>query len=540
MKIIIDLQGNQSTGSRNRGIGRYSLSITKAILKNKKDHQVLIVLSNLFQENIALIKEELQDFIAEKNIYVWDAPLNVSFIDANNDTKRKDAQYLRETFLASLNPDMVFITSLFEGLMDDAVTSIGLMKYNIPTAVVLYDLIPLIHSSPYLDNVDVNRWYREKITHLQKADLLLSISDSSRNEAIKYLNTPCEKVINIGTAADEQFQKIDISAQLQSDVLLRYKLTKDFLMYTGGIDHRKNIEGLIRSYALLSLSIRNEHQLAIVCSINDEQRKTLNTLAKSLGLKEEELIFTGYIKEDDLIVLYNLCKAFIFPSWHEGFGLPALEAMHCGAPVIASDKSSLPEVIGLEDALFDSLNDNKMSQKIEQILTDESFRKRLISHGEKQCEKFSWDQSAKKAIQAFESFIQNQKAPLIQKENMKQKLAYFSPMPPQRSGIADYSLELLSYLSDYYDIDIIVEDMNSIDKDILEKYSLETIDYFEDNVSKYQRKLYHFGNSHFHKYMFDLLAKYQGTVVLHDFYLGHVIDSMGVLDQQMFVSHSYT
>jgi len=535
VKIIIDLQGNQSTGSRNRGIGRYSLSITKAILLNKKNHEVLIVLSNLFQENIYSIKEELKDYIEEKDIYVWDAPLNVSFMDKNNDTRRKNAQYLRETFLASLDPDMVFITSLFEGLVDDAITSIGLMNYNIPTAVILYDLIPLIHSSPYLDNPDVNRWYREKITYLQKADLLLSISDSSRNEAIKYLNTPSEIVINIGTAADEQFKKINISEELKKQILNKYHLTKDFLMYTGGIDHRKNIEGLIRSYALLSNSIREKHQLAIVCSINDQQRETLNKLTKSLSL-EEEIIFTGYIEENHLIVLYNLCKAFIFPSWHEGFGLPALEAMHCGAPVIASDKSSLPEVIGLSEALFNSLDDNEMSKKITQILTDESFREHLISHAEKQIKNFSWDKSAKKAIKAFENFMDNKKS----QDAEKQILAYFSPIAPQKSGIADYSAELLPYLKKYYDIEIIVEDINIVHKDITEQYSIHDIKYFEKNATKYTRILYHFGNSHFHQHMFSLLREYSGVVVLHDFYLGHAIDSMGSLDKELYLSHGYT
>ena len=213
MKIIIDLQGAQSTGSRNRGIGRYSLSITKAMLQNKRNHEIILVLSNLFQETIDLIKDEFEEYIDEKNIYVWNAPNNVSYIDTKNDTSRKNAEYIRETFLASLQPDIIFVTSLFEGLIDDAVTSINLMKYNIPTAVILYDLIPLINSSPYLDNSDVKRWYEAKIEHLKKANLLLSISESSKKEALDYLHFSSDNVINISTAADSQFKKIDFSKE---------------------------------------------------------------------------------------------------------------------------------------------------------------------------------------------------------------------------------------------------------------------------------------------------------------------------------------
>ncbi len=539
MKIIIDLQGAQSTGSRNRGIGRYSLSITKAMLQNKRNHEIILVLSNLFQETIDLIKDEFEDYIDEKNIYVWNAPNNVSYIDTKNDTSRKNAEYIRETFLASLQPDIIFVTSLFEGLIDDAVTSINLMKYNIPTAVILYDLIPLINSSPYLDNSDVKRWYEAKIEHLKKANLLLSISESSKKEALDYLHFSSDNVINISTAADSQFKKIDFSKEKSDEILSRYRLTKSFLMYTGGIDHRKNIEGLIRSYALLNQSIRDEHQLAIVCSINDEQKEILASLTKSLGLQKEEVIFTDYIPEDDLIALYNLCKAFIFPSWHEGFGLPALEAMNCGAAVIASNRSSLPEVIGFNDALFNSLDDIEMSKKIEEVLMNELFRNTLISHGKEQIKKFSWESSAKKALDALENFIEKEESKSVEKVKSKLKLAYLSPLPPQKSGISDYSMELLPYLSQHYDIDIIVEDVNILGKHITQNYTINNIKYFEENAHQYNRILYHFGNSHFHKHMFNLLEKYPGTVVLHDFYLSHVIDSMSLLDQELYYSHGY-
>ena len=539
MKIIIDLQGAQSTGSRNRGIGRYSLSITKAILEIKKEHEVVIVLSSLFLEEINLIRYELKDYIEEKNIRIWSAPSGVTFIEPSHNQHRKNAELIRETFIASLNPDIVLITSLFEGLVDDAVTSVGLMNYSIPTAVILYDLIPLINSKPYLDNPDVKRWYEEKIEHLKRADLLLSISESSKQEAIKYLKFSDNNVVNISTASDSQFKKIELSENQKNEVLKKYHFNKEFLMYTGGIDHRKNIEGLIRSYALLTKSIRSEHQLAIVCSISDDQRLILNSLTKSVGLNENEVIFTGYIPEDDLVSLYNLCKAFIFPSWHEGFGLPALEAMNCGAPVIASNRSSLPEVIGLDDALFDSLDDNIMSKKIEQILTDETFREKLIEHANIQIEKFSWEQSAKKAIDALEIFIDKHEKRKIDKPINRLKLAYVSPLPPQKSGISDYSAELLPFLNEYYDIDVIVEQESISDDWINKNLSVHNTEWFKNNAITYDRILYHFGNSHFHQHMFGLINEYPGTVVLHDFYLGHVIDSMGILNNELYYSHGY-
>jgi glycosyltransferase involved in cell wall biosynthesis len=115
--------------------------------------------------------------------------------------------------------------------------------------------------------------------------------------------------------------------------------------------------------------------LAIVgANLTLNSRGALETLAKEKGLKAEELVLTGFVPEEDLLTLYGLCKAFVFPSWHEGFGLPALEAMTCGRAVIGANTSSLPEVRGRDDALFDPMNDTSITEKLAQVLTDDTFR----------------------------------------------------------------------------------------------------------------------------------------------------------------------
>jgi glycosyltransferase involved in cell wall biosynthesis len=525
LKIIIDLQGSQSTTNKNRGIGRYSLSITKSIIKNKKEHEVLVVLSSLLPKEAEEIIEELKEILPLKHIHIWQATKKTSFLNSSA-SERKSLELSRDLFLETLNPDVIYITSLFEGLVDSTTTSISNIR-NTDTliATTLYDLIPLINEKPYLDNSDVKRWYLEKIEHLKRADLLLAISGSSRQEALDYIDAIPEKVANIGTAADSQFQKIEISTQEKESLFKRYGIKHSFLMYTGGIDHRKNIEGLIEAYALLSPKIRDEHQLAIVCSIQNEQKEVLETLVTSLGLELEEVIFTGFISEEDLIALYNLCKAFIFPSWHEGFGLPALEAMWCGAPVIAANTSSLPEVIGLKEALFDPHSTESMSDTIIKVLTDENFRKNLIAHASKQIEKFSWDISAKKAIEAFENARKGNVSP--KDSTIKRlRLAYISPLPPERSGISDYSAELLPELHKYYDIDVVVEQTSVEDLWINKHCQILNVTSFKNNLHHYDRVLYHFGNSSFHQHMFQLLIDIPGVVVLHDFFLSGISNYM--------------
>lgn len=117
------------------------------------------------------------------------------------------------------------------------------------------------------------------------------------------------------------------------------------------------------------------HQLAIVCSFNDEDKAKLRTLAAEHGLPSDALVLTGFVTDEDLLTLYNLCKLFVFPSWHEGFGLPILEAMRCGAPALGSNRSSIPEVLGWEEALFDPMDDLSIRDAMLRALTDKNFMK---------------------------------------------------------------------------------------------------------------------------------------------------------------------
>ena len=143
-------------------------------------------------------------------------------------------------------------------------------------------------------------------------------------------------------------------------------------MYTAGIDHRKNIEGLIHGYALLPDEIRRNHHLAIVCAAQAESISAIKQHARKQG-GEDEFLLTGFVSDEDLLVLYNICSGFCFPSFHEGFGLPALEAMQCGAATIGSNASSIPEVIGRTDALFDPHDKIDIARLLHRLLTDANY-----------------------------------------------------------------------------------------------------------------------------------------------------------------------
>lgn len=522
MRIVIDMQGAQ-TESRFRGIGRYALSFAQGIVRNRGEHEVILALSGLFPDTIEFIRTAFDGLLPQENIRVWYAPGPIAEGYTENNARREVAELIREAFLASLQPDVTHVSSLFEGYCDDAVTSIGRFDQSTPVSVTLYDLIPLLNPDHYLKpNPSYSKYYWRKVDHLKQASVLLSISEYSRHEGLEHLGTQESHIVNVSTAIEEHFQPLQINDDITTELRRKFGLDRPFIMYTGGADERKNLPRLIQAYAALPASLRAGYQLLIAGKISQGDLARLQYVAKSSGLTPDELCFIGYVTDKELIQLYNLCKLFVFPSWHEGFGLPVLEAMACGAPVIAANTSSLPEVIGLDAGLFDPLDVSAMATKMAQALEDDTFRATLRQHGLQQAKRFSWDESAKRAIAAWESLQKSrpQQNPASQPIGRKPRLAFVSPLPPERTGIADYCAELLPALGEHYAIELIVV-QDRVDTSWANEHPsrVHDVTWLRTHADEIDRVVYQIGNSPFHQHMLPLLREIPGTVVLHDFYL---------------------
>ncbi len=524
MRLVIDMQGAQ-TSSRFRGIGRYTMSLVNAMARLGDGHEILLALNGAYPDTIDLIRAAYAGLLPADAIRVWEPFTPSGGPDVVSASRRQVSEMMREAFFSSLSPDVVLVTSLFEGFRDEAITSINAFTGTLPTAVILYDLIPLIHRDTYLSEPDHARWYYGKLDHLRRADLLLSISASAGQEAIDWLNFPQRHVVNISSACDEHFRPMPVTNNERTHLQAAYGITRPFVMYTGGIDHRKNIEGLIRAFAQLPPALRHAHQLAVVCSIHQSDRECLIQLARESGLADGELVLTGYVPEADLLRLYNACTLFVFPSWHEGLGLPALEAMACGRAVIAANSSSLPEVIGRQDALFAPHDDAAVAAKMTEVLENPAFRTALEQHGLDQARKFSWDESARRAWTALTTLHQETQAKnhAVFLPSKRPRLAFVSPLPPEKTGIADYSAELLPELARHYDITVIVEQNGVEDPWIQANTPIHDSIWLRANAHRFDRIVYQFGNSPLHAHMFDLLAEIPGVVVLHDFYLSGTV-----------------
>jgi len=405
VRIVVDMQGAQSS-SRFRGIGRFTMSMVHALVRNVGDHEIVLVLNGLLADTIEPIRAAFNDQLPVDAVRVWHAPGPTIEREGGNGPRREVAEVLREAFIASLEPDIIVVMSLFEGFRDNSVTSIGRFSMSAPVAVVFYDLIPLLNAVQYLDpDPDYRAHYHRKLADLRRARLIMAISDAAKDEAVTHAVAPGATVITTPLAADDHFRQVHITAEQERSLRDRFGLPKPYVMYSGGADERKNLVRLVRAFGGLEPAIRDAYQLLLAGPIGDLEVAILRGEAERGGLAAGSLVFTGFASEDDLVALYNLCHAFVFPSWHEGFGLPPLEAMACGAPVIGSNVSSIPEVIARADALFDPFDEGSIRDRLTQVLSDEGYRQSLIRHGLVNARRYSWDASARSAIGAFEDLV---------------------------------------------------------------------------------------------------------------------------------------
>jgi glycosyltransferase involved in cell wall biosynthesis len=399
------MQGAQ-TESRFRGIGRYSVSLAQGIVRNRGEHEVYLLLNGMLSEGIEAIRAAFVGLLPQSHIRVWYAEGPVAGINPANHSRHEVAKMVRQAAIDELQPDVLHITSAVEGFIDDAVIGCPPANKRAIVSATLYDLIPLTNPQQYLDHADYKQYYMGIVGSFKDHGVLLAISECARQEALSLLPLEQDKVFNVSGAADEIFRPVNLTDEACSELKAKFGLRDAFVLYSGGADERKNLSRLIAAFADVKREVK-DIQLVFAGKMSQHIIERYRGEALDQGLHETDLVFTGFITDDELVALYNTCRLYVFPSWHEGFGLPPLEAMKCGAPVIGANTSSVPEVIGWDEATFDPLDTASIAQKMNQALVDDEFRQAMISRGLERAKLFSWDLTGKAAIAAFEQRLKS-------------------------------------------------------------------------------------------------------------------------------------
>jgi glycosyltransferase involved in cell wall biosynthesis len=509
VRIGIEVFGTQ-TGSRLRGIGRYSRNLLAALLaRDAVNDYVLYAQEGLPTAQIPTAPNAVVRLVRPES--------------ARGETTL--AQVMER--LAETNPDGLDVLLLLNPLemavgFDLPARPLGGLKM----AAVVYDLIPLVQEEETFDvwGERIARRYLQGLDRLRSYDVLLAISESTRRDVVSFLKLSPDRVVAVGAASDGRFFVPDHAEPMPAEsraLLHALGITRPFVYSVGSLEYRKNLWGLIDAFAMLPERLRRAHQLVLTYALPEVDQGRVRRYAWERGIADP-LVLTDRLGDRALRILYQRCAAFVFPSFYEGFGLPILEAMHCGAPVIAGNNSSQIEVVGDAALLFNPADAGELAAQLVRVLDDPGRAHELGERAVVQARRFRWDETAGKALDVLTQL--RAVGPSVHRRparrpTPRRRIAFFSPLPPLRSGVSDYAARLLNELKRRYVIDL-YHDLGYVPHMALGAHDLACYDYrlFERNARAlgYHAVVYQVGNSPYHAYMYDTLLRHPGIVTLHE------------------------
>jgi len=280
-----------------------------------------------------------------------------------------------------------------------------------PTVVTIHDVIPLVFPEFFPKGIKGNlKLYLQKMA-LKGVKRIITDSENSKKDIFKYLNYPLEKIEVVYLSHSPEFKPIK-SKSLLEKIREKYHLRGKFVLYVGDVNYNKNILGLIKAFSGLKKQKENKNlKLVLIGKAFREkglkETKEIRKLIGSLGLKREVRCL-GWVENEDLVGIYNLASVYCQPSFYEGFGLPVLEAMACGTPVVSAKTASLPEIASEATIMIDPYNMKSIVDGLNNVLNNPLTAQMLSKKGLRQAEKFSWEKTAQKTYEVYQKVVQEQ------------------------------------------------------------------------------------------------------------------------------------
>lgn len=271
----------------------------------------------------------------------------------------------------------------------------------------IHDLTFLLYPET-MDKKNLARITRDITYSIERADRIVTISKSTERDLIHYLKVPAEKIEIIYPGVDSERFRHVYTQEEKVRVSQKYHLPKRYVLYMGTIEPRKNIESIVEAFYLYKKELINDVQdvKLVIAGKKGWLYESLFERVKKLNL-EEEVIFTDYVDEQDKPLIYQMASVFVFPSLYEGFGIPVLEAMASGTPVITSNVSSLPEVAGDAAIMVDPKDTLGIAKGMTKCMGQGDDIKEIIEKGHRQVKLFNWDESAHKLYNLYVDLLRN-------------------------------------------------------------------------------------------------------------------------------------
>lgn len=360
------------------GIGRYSMELLRHLLPlDQRQKYVVIVLRGT----------EITGDLAHK-MNERENPVEVVEVDARHYSLAEQLQL--PAIIRSFKVDLVHFPHFNHPIL-----------YHGDFVVTIHDLTLSLYAER--GGKFKQGLYKKVISHAAKnSEKIFTVSDFVKRELVREFDLLENKVVTTYNGIDESFKKITNPRILKKVEL--YGLKNPYILSVGQWRSHKNLLRLVDTFSNLKKEEKFEDLDLVFAGKVDKKYPDLTSRVKQLGL-EKFVKFTGFVPDEDLPIVYNNARLFVFPSLSEGFGLPGLEAQACGIPVASSDKTSLPEIFGKGAIYFNPLNTNDMTVKIKQSLEDEELRGKLIDDGLQNAKRFSWDETARKTLEVYQEIL---------------------------------------------------------------------------------------------------------------------------------------
>jgi len=377
MRIAIDLT---PIPKQMTGVGKYAQNLVKSLAEyDRKNHYWIFIKGNQYQ-----------DFDPNRN--------NFHIIHLSNILHNIPIRILWEQLVLPLH------------LYREKIDILHSIHYTSPLlapckrVITFHDMIFYLFPEKH---TNVKRAFFHSVIPLsiKKATRLIAISENTKSDIQEIFDISLSKIDVIYVTIDSIYHTLrDIDAI--SHIKKKYEIQDKFILYVGTLEPRKNIPRLIQAYRKLILENKIKHQLVIVGKKGWSYQEIFNMVERLDSNVRKKVIFTGYVPEEELPLLYNAADLFVYPSLYEGFGIPPLEAMACGVPVIVSNVSSLPEVVGYAGILVDPYNVEELCQAIYKVIVEKGLREVLKKKGFQRAQEFSKEKLAKKMLKIYKKVLE--------------------------------------------------------------------------------------------------------------------------------------
>jgi glycosyltransferase involved in cell wall biosynthesis len=497
--VWLDARGTQSALHGERGIARYVAGHTEALVRLYPE-----LIGTIGLDPAASIPPSLEP-LAGSDLFAW---------------------HRRTRPPRGRVPGIYHVMSPFEMTIGfDDIWPAWLRRSEARLVVTLHDLIPLLLYDDY-----VRAWgsygtvWMARLGLIRSAHQVVTNSENTARDAIERLGIPAERVTPIHSGVSSHHSSM-VSSRDQAEAILRDTLPQvrpGFLLYVGGDDKRKNLDGILRAYAQLPERMRAAHQLVIAFRVGPLRKFEIRVLARPLGIRARDLVLTGFVTDRQLAALYRACELFVFPSLYEGAGLPVLEAMSCGAPVAASNSTAIPELLGDPEGTFDPSDPSDIARCVTDVLETAGKLESLRERSKRRVALYTWDRVARETIPAYERAMElpDRLRPARSPRPARKRLAVVTPWSSDSSGVGGYSRGLVSALAGRAEIEVVVaEAAAGAAANGAARLITEAQFDWRRELHGYDRFLFVIGGSAAHLDALDAMLKTPGIVLAHDVHL---------------------